>query len=76
MAYYRRYQGDPRWLDSVRYPAVCTRCGKPIKRGDRAFYYPNGRHLYCDGPGCGQDCAADFQSAAEDEYLNSINHVM
>ena len=60
-----RYKGDPRWI-TVKYGKDCESCGRPIKRGETAFFYPNGGSLYCD-QGCGENAAADFQGAAMDE---------
>ena len=61
-----RYKDDPRWIDT-RYPATCRQCGKPIKRGDRAFYYPRTRALYCEADDCGGQADRDFNAAAMDE---------
>jgi hypothetical protein len=61
------YRNDPRWIN-LRYRAVCAKCRAELKPGERAFYYPKGRDIFCDGPvGCGRDAAADFTAAAEDE---------
>lgn len=62
----KRYALDPYWL-TVRFAGTCHTCGRPIKRGERAFYYPNGKHLFCEAPACGQAAAADFHACAEDE---------
>ena len=59
------YRDDPRWI-STKFKGRCHRCGKVIKRGERAFYYPKGRHLFCDGP-CGQAADTDFTACAQDE---------
>ena len=62
----KRYAHDPRWI-TARYPATCQQCGKPIKQGDRAFYFPNGKALFCDGPNCGQQESANFDAYTFDE---------
>jgi len=62
-----RYAGDPHWI-AVRHDDRCRACGRAIRRGERAFYYPRGKHVYCDGP-CGATAAADFESAAFDESV-------
>lgn len=64
----RRYARDPYWL-SARYPGTCARCGAPIARGARSFYYPSNRSLYCAANGCGADASADFESMAMDEWM-------
>lgn len=70
------YRGDPRWI-TVRYPANCYKCGRDIKKGDRAFYYPKGKNLYCDGAACGQAADRDFQdmAAVEDGGLYGPGYV-
>lgn len=64
----RSYSRDPRWL-TARYPGTCRRCGRPIARGARAYYYPSDKSLYCDADGCGGACERDFRSMAMDEEL-------
>ncbi len=61
-----KYQGDPRWINT-RYPCTCANCGKAIKRGDNAFYYPRTRALYCEADECGGQANRDFHAAAMDE---------
>lgn len=60
----RQFQGvygDPYWI-TVRYPAVCSHkgCGKPIRKGERAFFYPKGKHLLGETCGHGKEAEADF----------------
>jgi hypothetical protein len=50
MTYRTSYPRDPHWI-TVRYPGKCTKCGDAIERGQRAFYYPNGKTMY--GESCG-----------------------
>ena len=49
----KRIGGDPHWL-TARFQSDCRRCGKSIRKGERAFYYPNGRVIDCDDDPCGQ----------------------
>lgn len=60
-----RYKGDPHWI-MVKYPCVCTRCGKTIKKGDEAFYYPRLKEFFCNR-GCGKSAEIDFLTYAEAE---------
>lgn len=57
---------DPYWLE-CRSNLKCARCGAEIKRGDRAFYFPNTRTLHCEGDDCGGQSARDFEAARFDE---------
>ena len=59
-----RYAGDPYWIE-VRYAGKCSRCGNPLPRGARAFYFPKGKEIYCQT--CGQPEADSFAEAARDE---------
>lgn len=61
------YRQDPRWI-VTRYPATCARCAAVIERGAHAFYYPNGKHIFCQD--CGESAYAAFVAAAEDEAYN------
>lgn len=61
------YSGDPRWL-TAKYPASCKKCGRQIKPGERMFYYPQTKTVYCDGE-CGQAASRDFGSAAFDDEM-------
>lgn len=61
-----RYKGDPRWM-TAKYDSVCYVCKKPIKKYDRIFYYPNGKHVLCSKIDCGEKAAREFASAAFDE---------
>jgi hypothetical protein len=71
MARYRRsYSGDPHWI-TARYPGVCAArdCTQAIARGDRAFYYPNGRALYAAPCGHADTNSRDFEACAFDEDM-------
>lgn len=65
----RSYSGDPHWID-VRYTGKCSKCSEVLKKGQRAFYYPNGKHLYCQANGCATAAESDFltMAQAEDHY--------
>ena len=58
--------GDPFWL-KARYAGHCDRCSQPIRKGDRAFFYPRTRTILCAGQDCGEEASRDFQTAAEAE---------
>jgi len=59
------YQGDPYWT-TARFPGKCHDCGRPIRQGDRIYYYPKGKHILCADP-CGKDAHREFVDAAEAE---------
>lgn len=64
-----RYSRDPYPIE-VRYASKCSGCDKPIQRGERAFYFPNGKRLFgmtsCD---CGVEARGEFLMAAHDESM-------
>jgi hypothetical protein len=58
------YRGDPYWM-TARFSSTCA-CGEhQVKKGERIFYYPNGRSAY--GGKCAEAASRDFQSARFDE---------
>ena len=61
-----KYRSDPRWIN-VRFDGSCVCCRGVIRRGDRAFYYPQERSLYCERENCGQAASRDFSARAFDE---------
>ena len=61
-----RYPRDPYWLE-CRYPTTCAKCNAAIRKGARAFYYPNTRKLYCAGADCGEAASRDFGACLFDE---------
>jgi len=66
-----KYARDPYWL-TARFNSTCT-CGQPITKGQRIFYYPNGRQALC--PQCSEKASAEFSAAAADEaMLNGQNY--
>lgn len=63
------YSRDPFWL-TTKYSGECKQCHRPIARGEKAFYYPIGKRLLCDGP-CGQAASADFEMGkADEDFMN------
>ena len=59
-----RYQGDPRWI-TARFASTCA-CGlHGIARGERIFYYPNGKQAF--GGACAETASRDFEAARFDE---------
>ena len=63
-----RQRGDPYWINT-RYAGTCVKCGKPIAKGESAFYVPRGRTMYCKP--CGDEASAQFQSEVWDEEHNT-----
>lgn len=57
-----RYAGDPYWTTG-KYGSCC-KCGCSVK-GKRIFYYPKGKHVYCET--CGVPESKSFNEAAFDE---------
>ena len=66
----RRSDGDPYWLQT-RYSGVCAKCMQWIKQGERAYYYPNVRLLFCYREDCGPAHERDFRACAADERAYS-----
>ena len=53
------YKNEPRWI-RAKYPGRCH-CGRAIKPGDRALYFPVSKKLSCRGCGHdGQPCESRF----------------
>lgn len=59
-----RYRSDPERL-VARFAGICAACGKTVKRHDNAYYWPNGKKLYCEK--CGEPRYQEFLSMAADE---------
>jgi hypothetical protein len=59
-------KNDPRWI-TVKCSGACTKCDAPIKKGERAFYYPIGRMLLGSACGHGEEAQRDFDAAVADE---------
>lgn len=64
--YHKTYRGDPYWL-TLKYPGHCDKCHKPLARGERAYYYPNGRKMFGESCGHGQEAEQDFHAQVEME---------
>jgi hypothetical protein len=66
----RRYKCDPRWIN-VRFEGECVHCKLQIRRGERAFYYPEDHSLYCEAEECGKAASREFSARAFDEENNT-----
>lgn len=64
------YSGDPYWM-RARFASICPNCKREIKKGDSIFYFPRVKKAYCNAEGCGMQEARQFESAAQDEYLET-----
>lgn len=60
-----QYAGDPRWM-TARFNSTCQ-CNAQMRKGERIFYYPNGRKALCSK--CGEKASAEFESAKADEAM-------
>jgi DNA repair protein RadC len=60
--------GDPYWL-RAKFSGSCSRCKKEIKGGDRIFYFPKTKDVFCDGDLCGTAESSSFEAAAQDEFF-------
>ncbi len=56
--------GDPHWI-VTRYAGAIDTDGKPIPKGARVFYYPNGRRFLTGEKA--EQAARDFEAARFDE---------
>jgi hypothetical protein len=65
------YSGDPRWI-KAKFDGICNKCKAIIPKGAEAYYYPNGKYIYCEK--CGTDCEADFQNCVEVEQFYSSSY--
>lgn len=67
-------KGDPFWM-TAKFKGTCatTGCDDPIRRGDRIFYYPNGKKAYVGT--CAAAADRDFGSTSFDEFVNESMHV-
>ena len=61
------YSGDPYWT-KARFNSKCSGCGHRIKKGERIFYYPRTKDVFCDSGKCGQAESRSFEAAAQDEW--------
>jgi len=65
-----RYAKDPYWI-TTKYPSQCAQCGGSIVRGERSFYYPNGKYLLGSRCKHAEQAAREFAAAALDEEIYS-----
>jgi hypothetical protein len=58
---------DPFWLTS-RFAGKCAKCGAQIRKGDRVFYYPSTRSIFCEKRDeCGPAHSREFDASRSDE---------
>ena len=62
----RRRSESPYWL-TARYDGECSHCHRKVKKGERIFYFPNGRSVFCDAEDCGERESRAFEAAKFDE---------
>ena len=58
-----RYKGDPHWI-IAKYPGTDAH-GRPFAKGERVFYFPNGKRIYA-GPAA-DEASARFESERADD---------
>jgi len=63
-----KYRSDLRWINA-RFDGSCVRCRCVIRRGDKAFYYPQERSLYCERENCGEAASRDSRTELELEEV-------
>lgn len=61
----KTYKNDPYWTTARFAGPSANKDGTPIKKGDRIFYYPNGRQSFVGAEA--EAASADFQACAADE---------
>lgn len=61
---FTRYHGDP-YMITAKYRGSCAACGAGVRPGQRAYYWPRERRIYC-AP-CGEPLYREFVAMAEDE---------
>lgn len=67
MAYRKSYYSrDPRWL-TARFPSTCKECGETVRKGQKAFYFPATKAIFCRT--CGQPHSARFEAERFDEDM-------
>jgi hypothetical protein len=64
--YHKSYGGDPYWL-TLKWPAHCDKCKKPLDKGEQAFYYPRSKSFFGESCGHGEEAEKDFHSNIEME---------
>lgn len=66
----KSYTGDPYWT-TARFKSTCKKCGGDIVKGERIFYYPRTKTVYCEDAACGDAAYHDFMTMAEAEEYYS-----
>jgi hypothetical protein len=56
------YPGDPYWI-TARWRGVCKGCGCMILPGDKAFFFPRGKEIFCMI--CGREECNSFEASVE-----------
>lgn len=65
MYYYKPLRCDPpKWISAKR-PERCENCRRTVAIGERFYFFPYARTVYCDGPDCGQAKERTYQEAWE-----------
>jgi hypothetical protein len=67
----RRYKCDLGWITVQFKGNTWVRCKRSIHPGERAFYYPAARSLYCEAEDCGKAASREFSARAFDEDDNT-----
>lgn len=58
-------KNDPRII-TAKFNSKCSKCGKPIKKGDYIYYWPLEKQAVCD---CGKTDYENFILSVQDEEL-------
>lgn len=68
-------RGDPRWI-LARFPSFCANkaCGRRIRKGDSAWWWPRSRRVECEG--CGRIADARFQAECELEAAGTWGAIL
>ena len=61
------YSGDPYWT-TAKFTSRCRRCKVVINKGEKIFYYPRTKDVFCSGDGCGAAESRSFEAMAQDEF--------
>lgn len=62
------YSGDPYWL-RAKFSSSCSRCKTQIMKGDKIFYFPRTKDVFCSADLCGGAESRSFEAAAQDEFF-------
>jgi hypothetical protein len=63
-----QYRNDPRWIEA-RFQSKCGKCGDAVLKGDKVYYYPLEKKVFCKKDDCSGSCERDFSSCAFDEMV-------